>query len=102
MVFVVRPIARRLVHAHEQPGVGRFAVVMILLLASVWTTEALSIHALFGAFLMGVVMPKSLVLEKRMRQRLEPVTLALLLPLFFAYTGLRTSVGVLNNVDYWL
>jgi len=102
MALVVRPAMRRLIPPEEAPGSGRFAVVMILLLASVWTTEALSIHALFGAFLMGVVMPKSPLLEKRMRQRLEPVTLALLLPLFFAYTGLRTSVGLLNSAELWL
>jgi len=70
---------------------------MILLLASVYATEALSVHALFGAFLAGAVMPKGGGLKTEFRGHLEFVTLAVLLPLFFAYTGLRTSFGLLNN-----
>jgi len=102
MVFLVRPAARRLLAAAEPPGLGRFAAVMILLLASVWTTEALAIHALFGAFLAGVIMPKGGKFEAGLRDRLEAVTLTLLLPLFFAYTGLRTSVALLNSAGLWL
>jgi len=49
MVFVIRPVARRLFPPNEPPALGRFSAVMILLLASVWTTEALGVHALFGA-----------------------------------------------------
>src|ERR1035441_4037965 len=63
---------------------------------------ALPIYALFGAFLAGVVMPKGGKLEVELRNRLESVTLVLLLPLFFAYTGLRTSIGLLNSIDLWL
>jgi Kef-type K+ transport system membrane component KefB len=101
MPFVVRPLLRRLLPAGERPGPGRFAGVMILLLASVWTTEALGVHALFGAFLAGVVMPGGGLFETGLRERLESVTVALLLPLFFAYNGLRTSVTLLNSVELW-
>jgi Kef-type K+ transport system membrane component KefB len=75
---------------------------MIFLLASVSTTEALGVHALFGAFLAGIVMPKGGKLEAELRNHLESVTLVLFLPLFFAYTGLRTSIGLLNSADAWL
>jgi Kef-type K+ transport system membrane component KefB len=75
---------------------------MILLLASVWTTEALAVHALFGAFLAGLVMPKGGLLEAGLKERLESVTLNLLLPLFFAYTGLRTSLALLSSIGLWL
>jgi Kef-type K+ transport system membrane component KefB len=75
---------------------------MIFLLVSVWITEALGIHALFGAFLAGIVMPKGGKLEAGLRGRLESITLVLLLALFFAYSGLRTSVGLLNAIDAWL
>ena len=75
---------------------------MIFLLRSVCVTEALSVHALFGAFLAGIVMPKGGKLEAENRDRLESVTLVLLLPLFFAYTGLRTSVALLNSAGAWL
>jgi Kef-type K+ transport system membrane component KefB len=102
MVFLVRPALRRLLPADAAPGLGGFAATMILLLLSVWATEALAVHALFGAFLAGIVMPKGGKLEEELRDRLESVTLVLLLPLFFAYTGLRTSIGLLNSVELWL
>ncbi|MCC7154490.1 MAG: cation:proton antiporter [Bryobacterales bacterium] len=102
MVFPVRSIARRLFPGDELPGLERFRAVLILLLASVWATESLGFHALFGAFLAGVVMPKGGRLEAGLKERVESVTLGLLLPLFFAYTGLRTSVGLLNSVELWL
>jgi len=102
MVFVVRPILRRSLPAAEKSGLGRFAVAMILLLFSAWSTEALAVHALFGAFLAGVVIPKAGKLEHELRHRLESVTVVLLLPLFFAFTGLRTSIGLLNNARLWL
>ena len=75
---------------------------MIFLLRSVCVTEALSVHALFGAFLAGIVMPRGGKLEAENRDRLESVTLVLLLPLFFAYTGLRTSIALLNTAGAWL
>ena len=102
MRFAVRPAARRLLPANESPGLGRFTTVIILLLASVWTTEALAVHALFGAFLAGIVIPKGGLLEAGLKDRLESLTIALLLPLFFAYTGLRTSVTLLNTGALWL
>jgi len=102
MVFVVRPAIRNLLRAGSTPGRSQFGAAMILLLLSVWATEALAVHALFGAFLAGLVMPKGGRFEKELRDRLESVTLVLLLPLFFAYTGLRTSIGLLNSVELWL
>lgn len=102
LVFLVRPALRRLLPDGQAPSLARFAAIVIFLLVSVWTTEALAVHALFGAFLAGVVMPKGSALEKGLRERLESVTLVMLLPLFFAYTGLRTSVALLNNLELWL
>ncbi len=102
MVFLIRPVLRRFLPANVPPDLSRFGAAMILLLASVWTTEALAVHALFGAFLVGVVMPKGGKLEAGFKDRLESITLVLLLPLFFAYTGLRTSLALLNTVEDWL
>jgi Kef-type K+ transport system membrane component KefB len=102
MVFLVRPALRRLLPGSTTPDLARFGATMILLLLSVWATEALAVHALFGAFLAGIVMPKGGKLKEDLRNRLESVTLVLLLPLFFAYTGLRTSVALLNSVELWL
>jgi Kef-type K+ transport system membrane component KefB len=101
MAGLVKPALRRLFPADVPLSPDRFAVVVILLLSSVWATEALEIHALFGAFLAGVVMPKNPLLESALRQRVESVTLVLLLPLFFVYNGLRTSIALINGMDLW-
>jgi Kef-type K+ transport system membrane component KefB len=102
MIGVVRPALRRLHPAGAAPDIGRFGAVMILVLASAWATESLGVHALFGAFLVGAIMPKGGKLQEELHRLLEPVTLTLLLPLFFAYNGLRTSFGLLNSVELWL
>lgn len=101
MMFAVRPLLKRLIPSAETPGPHRFALTMIVLLASVWTTEALAIHALFGAFLAGAVMPRGPALELGLRQRMESLALILLLPLFFAYNGLRTSLSLVNTPHLW-
>lgn len=102
MVFLVRPALRKLLPETTPRSLGWLGVAMIFLLASVCATEALGVHALFGAFLAGIVMPKNGKLTAELRDRLESVTLVLLLPLFFAFTGLRTSMGLLNSAQAWL
>jgi Kef-type K+ transport system membrane component KefB len=97
MLLVVRPVLRRLLPASERPGPGRFAGVMILLLASVWTTEALAVHALFGAFLAGAAMPGGGLLETGLRERLESVTVALLLPLFSMMVIMALATTVMTS-----
>ena len=78
------------------------AGVLLLLLASAWTTEWLGIHALFGAFALGAVMPKEPGFTHDLTEKLEDVTLVFLLPLFFAFTGLRTRVGLVSGTEMWL
>ncbi len=100
-----RPLLRRLDAFYVSRGhltQDLLAVVLLCLLASAWTTEWLGIHALFGAFLFGAMMPKSSGLVQDLTQKLEDVTVVFLLPLFFAYTGLRTSIGLLSGVELWL
>jgi Kef-type K+ transport system membrane component KefB len=77
------------------------SVILLLVLVSGWVTERLGIHALFGAFLMGVVMPKDQGFVRALREKLEGLTVVLLLPLYFAFTGLRTSIGLLSGADMW-
>ncbi len=102
MLFLIRPALRRLIPATAVPGVGGLGMAMIFLLISVSTTEALGVHGLFGAFLAGIAMPKGGRLETELRNRFEAVALVLLLPLFFAYTGLRMNVGLLDSAGAWL
>jgi Kef-type K+ transport system membrane component KefB len=76
--------------------------VTLVMTGSALATEALGIHALFGAFLAGAILPRDGGLRGYMIGRLESVTGALLLPLFFAFSGLRTHIGLLNDPAGWL
>ncbi|WP_428938755.1 cation:proton antiporter [Fontivita pretiosa] len=104
MFFVVRPFLRRLQSVYERQGrlsQNLVAVIFLLTLMSAYTTEAIGIHALFGAFLMGAIMPKGTQFVRALSEKLEDYTVIFLLPIFFAYTGLRTQIGLLNNVELW-
>jgi Kef-type K+ transport system membrane component KefB len=70
--------------------------------ACAWFTESLGIHALFGAFLAGVVMPSAPSFRLFLKEKLEAFSSAALLPLFFAFTGLRTEIRLLNDWAGWL
>jgi Kef-type K+ transport system membrane component KefB len=76
-------------------------IVGIALLAAV-ATERIGIHALFGAFLIGVIVPHDSLLAHDVRKKLEDSVVLLLLPVFFAFTGLRTEIGLVNGVQNWL
>jgi Kef-type K+ transport system membrane component KefB len=80
---------------------GMMSVILLLVFVSGWVTERLGIHALFGAFLMGVVMPKDQGFVRVLREKLEGLVVVLLLPLYFAFTGLRTSIGLLSGAEMW-
>ncbi|MDP1921321.1 MAG: cation:proton antiporter [Myxococcales bacterium] len=105
MLFVVRPFLARLGRrVADRSGMTPTvtAVVLLLLLVSSATTELIGIHALFGAFLFGAVLPKEGRLAEALAERLETVAVGLLLPLFFAYSGLRTQLGLVNAPTDWL
>jgi Kef-type K+ transport system membrane component KefB len=105
MAFVARPIASKLVRRAEildRVGSGSTAVAFIALLVSALITEAIGIHALFGAFLLGAVIPHDSALSKDLRHRLEEFVVVVLLPAFFALTGMRTEMGLLSTGTDWL
>jgi nucleotide-binding universal stress UspA family protein len=77
------------------------ALVFVLVLGSAWTTEAIGIHALFGAFFLGAMMPKGTQLVRTLMEKLEDFTVVFLLPIFFAYTGLRTQIGLIDRPELW-
>lgn len=77
-------------------------LILVLVFSSALITELLGIHALFGAFLFGVIMPRTEGLARALTERLESLVVVVLLPLFFALTGLRTSVGLLGGWELWL
>jgi Kef-type K+ transport system membrane component KefB len=105
MVLVVRPGLARLEERFERRGRlshDMMAVILLLVLLAGWTTEWLGIHALFGAFLAGAVMPKGRAMVHELVHRLEDTAVVLLLPIFFAFTGLRTSIGLVRGPEMWL
>jgi Kef-type K+ transport system membrane component KefB len=87
---------------HEEPSSSTLALVVCVVIAGALCTEVIGIHALFGAFLAGVVMPDTEGFRRKIRARVERFSSVLLLPLFFAFTGLRTQIGLLDDLDGWL
>ncbi|AOP34487.1 sodium:proton antiporter [Leptospira tipperaryensis] len=77
------------------------AFFFLFIFISAWVTEAIGIHALFGAFVAGVVMPDKKELRSNLVDKIEDFSLTVLLPLFFAFTGLRTKFGLLSSSGLW-
>lgn len=105
MLTVVRPLLARVLdpgRRSEPLTKDSIAVVLTVLLSSALITEIIGIHALFGAFVAGAVMPTGGTFRAVLRERLESFSSVFLLPLFFAYTGLRTQIGLMNDVESWL
>ncbi len=105
MLKVIKPFLKKVSDSHlskqklNKPVMATFFVILIL---SSYLTEVIGIHALFGAFMAGVIMPNNMNFKNIIIEKLEDVTIVLLLPLFFVFTGLRTQVGLLNDSYLWL
>ena len=78
------------------------AIVFMIMLLSAYIAELIGIHALFGAFLAGAIMPEELDFRKKIIHKIEDVSIILLLPLFFVFTGLRTQITLLNDGSLWV
>ncbi len=105
MLFVVRrllPAFERVFRKQGELSDNLVAAIVVLVLVSALATEWLGIHLLFGAFLMGAIMPKTPDFVSYLLHKFESVTVVLLLPLFFAFTGLRTRIGVGGGSAIWL
>ncbi|HET9308174.1 MAG TPA: cation:proton antiporter [Candidatus Sulfotelmatobacter sp.] len=104
MIYGVRFLLRgleRTFHKYGEISENRMAFLLLLALASALCTERLGIHLLFGSFLMGAIMPKEPKFVRYVLDRFETITITLLLPLFFAFTGLRTNIGLLSGPSMW-
>lgn len=105
MFYIVRPLLAKIGHSqNERLSMNAMSLIIVLLLLSSLSTEAIGVHALFGAFMAGAMMPSTAVsrLKELIAPRLEYVSLLVLLPLFFALTGLRSEIGLLNSADAWI
>ena len=102
MTCGVRPLLARITtFQNETISTDFLALVLLFTFLSAWTTERLGIHALFGAFFAGLVLPRSEGLVHSVASKLETLSNAVLLPLFFAFTGLRTSVRLMSGATLW-
>lgn len=104
MLLVGRKALRQLETKYKRRGeVSKdlVAVILLVVVVSSLATELLGIHALFGAFLVGAIMPKDEGFVRTLTEKLEDVTVVLLLPLFFVVTGLRTSIGLVSGAEMW-
>jgi len=104
MIKVVRPFLRRvgdLYNTKENLSKPIVAIFFLTLILSAYATEVIGIHALFGAFMAGAIMPTNTDFRSLFIEKVEDVALVLLLPLFFVYTGLRTEIGLLNDPYLW-
>lgn len=104
MGLVVRPALRRLEMVYEKRGnltQDLIAIILLVVLASGLMTESLGVHALFGAFLAGVVMPRHTELSRELSQKFEALIVVLLLPIYFALTGLRSSIFLISGARMW-
>jgi Kef-type K+ transport system membrane component KefB len=100
MIYVVKPFMVRLgkVYAsREAMSKPIVALVFLLILLSTLFTDAIGINPLFGAFMAGVVMPENMSFKKLFTEKIEDVSLVILLPLFFVSTGLKTHIGLINS-----
>jgi len=104
MVLLVRPLLSRLLSTGAKTTQQRAAMmagVLAFVLGCALLTEAIGIHALFGAFVAGVIIPSTPGMRDLLKEKLGSFSAAALLPLFFAITGLRLQIGLLNDWQSW-
>jgi Kef-type K+ transport system membrane component KefB len=103
MFAVVRPLAvRYLGHDSTHPQRRMTVWVLVALLFSALTAEWIGIHAIFGAFVLGAIIPHDSDIALDFQHKLEDIVKILLLPAFFAYTGMRTEIGLVTGWQSWM
>jgi len=105
MLKLIRPWINSISKRYDdEEGLNKRLVMIVffILIASAYIAEIIGIHALFGAFLAGVIMPQRIQFKELLADKIEDISVLLLLPIFFAFTGLRTQVGLLSEGHLWM
>lgn len=105
MVFLARPFIVRLSHTLDSKGrltQGILAFILLAILLSSLATESIGIHAIFGAFVLGAIIPHNSAIARDLTDKLEDFVVVFLLPAFFAFTGLRTQIGLVRGAEQWV
>ena len=104
MLVLVRPLLKKYqnhLFSSSRPDIFGITIILVLLLLSSIATDVLGVHAVFGAFIVGLIMPDKIKVNSPVKTKLEDFTSVLLLPIFFALTGLKTQLGLLNSGYLW-
>ncbi|KAI8604733.1 Cation/H+ exchanger, partial [Dissophora ornata] len=104
LVYAVRPLLLslvRLTHSEEEPSQKMIAATLVIVLTSAFVTNIIGIHAIFGGFLVGLLIPHDSGFAEGLTRRLEDLVGVYFLPIFFACSGLKTDVALLNNGQTW-
>jgi Kef-type K+ transport system membrane component KefB len=104
MVLAIKPLVAKLVQRRGDggsPGHGTVAIVLVAMLLSALATEQIGVHAVFGAFLFGAIVPRESGLPRLLTSRLEDLVTIVLLPAFFAFTGMRTEISLVSTAAEW-
>jgi Kef-type K+ transport system membrane component KefB len=102
-LLIGRPLLRPLgIMAERHEGIRgpMLAFVLMLVMLCAWITDAIGIYAIFGGFILGIAMPRG-IFAKHLKNILEPIVTNFMLPLFFVYSGLNTSIGLVNSWLLW-
>jgi Kef-type K+ transport system membrane component KefB len=105
MLFAIRPLFGRLtkwIDGRERVSQGVLAIVLLGILFSSLATESIGIHSIFGAFLLGAIIPHDSSVARELTHKLEDFVIVFLLPAFFAFTGLRTQIGLVSGGRDWM
>ena len=104
MFLLVRPLVHRWCQwlGDKPPSAEVLAIIFVAVLASSIITEWIGVHAIFGAFLVGAIFPHDSSIARDITKKLENLVTVLLLPAFFAYTGMRTRIGLIDGWENWL
>jgi Kef-type K+ transport system membrane component KefB len=103
VILMIGPVRILLRMAGQRYAIAKdLPAILIFVFLSSWVTETAGLHALFGAFLAGVVWPRNVTVVEAIAGKLETVAMVVLIPLFFSYTGIRTNVGLVQGASLWL
>ncbi len=104
MLFVLRPLVAQWIRARDSVGLTRpaMSVACIALLISTLVAESIGVGAIFGAFLLGTIVPAGSRIARELINHLEDLIVILFLPAFFAFAGMRTEVGLLSTTGHWM
>jgi Kef-type K+ transport system membrane component KefB len=103
LLFVIRIWLKKLNTITEKYQKDRafVSVAFLVLLISAYLAEVIGIHALFGSFVAGLIMPQNSAIKEKITEKLEDVSMLILLPIFFAYVGIKTQITLLNDSSLW-